>query len=472
MNELIDKLEQASRDCFLRAVGVNNSYVSDVLALDDHFRERNYLRIDELVPPRDPADLDSLRVLTEDFRDSFEGERVLKLYAKSVPAVNPTIENNLIINLLHWQKLLTGLGGVLVYGGKTGYKEYLFCYLAYLMGRKVLMLMPSGEGKLAPQLLERSALLTLGEPRQVALPPYADPLRPQQRTGNPTVHIPPPLGRRPPQPPYQQVNRQPAFQGRPPMQGTTRPVPPTFPPPRPVQPRSQPPIRTSRPRPVQTRPQPPIQTCPRPPIQPGPLPPRTAPINQPPPVTLSLREVSRLSASVVMIDSLEFPGNSTIRGSGIVLDRNGFILTSFGLIRNSMQITVLVENDSMPYHARVIKYHDQHDLAVIKIDRPLEPMPIYRGTRELYIHQNIFFIGSSGGAFNTTSEGTITDIRRYYDISAIQFSAKAFAGSSGGAVLNTSGELIGMCYGSAHGLHAVNMAISIRGLLPFINGFL
>lgn len=543
MSCFTDRLIQSDDSFFVRCVGVSDSYIKDILELDTLYGGWDYVRVNGLMPPQDKDTLERLRIEALDFESSFEGARVLALYRSSVPSVNPSIENNLVISLLYWRALLESDKGVFVYSGKTGYKEYLFCYMAYLLGWQVFMLMPVGEGKLSEVLTVRSEQLVIGEEKAVDIPTFVPPLNspphspPQRRTvpeedhtgerspitGNVRLKVPPRAGRhgspvtngnRVNIPPRPDRNAPPPNgaavpprpeRGQPPTGGNRVNIPPrpdrNAPPPNgaaiPPRPdRGQPPMGGNRvnipPRPDRNAPPPNGAVPPRParsgfpPRTPIPahsgmgwreLPPRPQsrpPQNAPAPAgrVMSWSEIAGLSGSVVRLEALGYAGATSVIGSGVVINRHGYILTGFSMVRDSMQIKVRVERDEHTYYARVIKYHTEHDLAVLKIECMVTPLTIYTGVQEPTEGQPIYIIGSGGGRLNNIYEGKITGFKNYYGFNNIVFSSQQDHGSTGGALLNSCGELIGLCFGTAYGAYAADQAVSCRMLEPFVHGFL
>ena len=512
MSLMSDKLAQAEMSCFVRCVGVSDSYEDDILELDRIYDGRGYLRVDKLDVPQDRDEVEKLRLEALDFQNDFEGARVLALYHESVASVNPSIENNLIISLLYRSKLLSEIAGILVCGGKIGYKEYLFCYLAYLRGWKVLMLMPEGEGNLAQVLAEKSERLELGAEYPAMIPPYiprrqnstcaaptvsparpapyTPPERPAQRspeTGNIRVAMPPRdrsrnTGYAPPAPPQATTYIQPAPQSqRSPITGNIR----VKIPPRPQKRRDQgrregglnwyPVRRDDRYSPGFNAPPRPTQPAPR--NMPG-----SAPVRRPAPDNrrsfgaderreLSYEELARRAESVVMIAICNRYGDMTGSGSGIAIGSDGFILTNCHVIGKGTFFQVRLENDDRSYPAQVIKYNSVQDMAVIRIPARLRPLPLYRSSRELVRGQKVFAIGSPMGLFNSVSDGIISGFRTVGAIDTIQFTAPISPGSSGGALLDTCGELVGMCFGGVDKGQNLNLAVSCRSIAPFIGGF-
>ena len=484
MSIMTDRLERSSSGCFVRCVGVSDSYLQDIQELDRRFGGEGYLRLNKLDTPQSMDEVDRLRRESADFADSFEGARLLALYRESISTVNPSIETNLIISLLHWSRLMgSRTGGVLVCCGKIGYKEYLFCYLAYMKGWRVLMLMPEGEGKLSDVLTEKSELINLGMPYAVEIPPYVPP-RP--------VPPPPPVRQPAPSAPYQQTY--PRTQQRPQQPGNIRvAIPPRE---RRQGPRPNAPMRGDSenikvkipPRPRKSSTNVPRQTysagaqqfssCQIPPAR-NQYTPRPQNSYAPAPQQYTTRreltseEIARLAESVVMITICDKFGDMVGTASGIAISRDGYILTNHHVISKGSYFLVRLENDRTAYPVQVVKYNNVHDMALLKINRSMKPLPLYRDRKnDLVRGQKVIAIGSPLGLFNTVSDGIISGFREIGVTDMIQFTAPISPGSSGGALLNTCGEIVGMCTGGAKDGQNINLAVSCRMIEPFIINFI
>ena len=81
-------------------------------------------------------------------------------------------------------------------------------------------------------------------------------------------------------------------------------------------------------------------------------------------------------------------------------------------------------------------------------------------------------IGSPLGLFNSVSDGIISGFRTIDDVDMIQFTAPISHGSSGGAVLNIYGELIGISTAGIDSGQNINLAVGYESILPFARSFL
>lgn len=187
---------------------------------------------------------------------------------------------------------------------------------------------------------------------------------------------------------------------------------------------------------------------------------------------MEFEELARLASSVVMIGVHDRKGEVNGTGSGIMIGREGYILTNSHVASGGRFYSVRVEDDDKIYSTdEVIKYNTVLDLAVLRIDRRLDPIPVYRGEKKLVRGQKVVAIGSPLGLFNSVSDGIISGFREIDGVDMIQFTAPISHGSSGGAVLNMFGEVIGISTAGIERGQNVNLAVGYECINLFIRGF-
>ncbi|MDE6054495.1 MAG: trypsin-like peptidase domain-containing protein [Lachnospiraceae bacterium] len=188
---------------------------------------------------------------------------------------------------------------------------------------------------------------------------------------------------------------------------------------------------------------------------------------------MSFEQLAQLASSVVMIMVHDKKGEPFASGSGIMIGRKGYILTNNHVLSEGSFFTVRIENDDNCYKAdQIIKYNQVLDLAVIRIDRELLPLPIYKGPQKLVRGQKVVAIGSPLGLFNSVSDGIIAGFRVLDDVDMIQYTAPTSPGSSGGAVLNMYGEVIGISTAIAREAQGINWAVGYEFINLFTQGFI
>lgn len=187
----------------------------------------------------------------------------------------------------------------------------------------------------------------------------------------------------------------------------------------------------------------------------------------------TFEELALLASSIVMIAIHDEKGEVIGTGSGIMIGRGGFILTNNHVASGGRFYSVRIEDDEEIYTTdEVIKYNSVTDLAVIRIKRKLDPLPVYRGAKKLVRGQKVVAIGSPLGLFNSVSDGIISGFRRIDDVDMIQFTAPISHGSSGGAVLNMQGEVIGISTAGIDSGQNINLAVGYENILMFAGGFI
>jgi serine protease Do len=137
-------------------------------------------------------------------------------------------------------------------------------------------------------------------------------------------------------------------------------------------------------------------------------------------------------------------------GSGVVISKDGYIVTNNHVIENAEEITVTIGDETTEYNAKLVGKDADSDIAVIKIDSktPLLPIKI-ADSNSLLVGDVIFAIGNPFGIGSTVTQGIISalnknkvGINRYENY--IQTDASINPGNSGGALVDSRGALIGI----------------------------
>ncbi len=188
---------------------------------------------------------------------------------------------------------------------------------------------------------------------------------------------------------------------------------------------------------------------------------------------LSYEELAKIASSIVKIIVVDEEGNAFATGSGVIINEQGYILTNFHVIRDGAVFGIqLEEEEEVHFTNSVIKYHVDFDLALLRIE-PVnrKSVPVYQGTG-LVRGQKVVAIGSPLGLFNTVSDGIIAGFRDIDDVPMIQFTAPTSPGSSGGALLDLCGNLIGIVAGGFDEGQNLNIAVDYTVINSFIGGFI
>lgn len=140
-------------------------------------------------------------------------------------------------------------------------------------------------------------------------------------------------------------------------------------------------------------------------------------------------------------------------GSGFVWDDQGHIVTNFHVVQGGSTFVVTFHNDPKQYKAKIVGTAPEKDIAVLKLEeKPAKLIPIPVGSSsDLQVGQYSFAIGSPFGLDYTLTTGVVSALGRKIDgiggvkiNDMIQTDAAINMGNSGGPLLNSSSNLIGM----------------------------
>jgi len=139
-------------------------------------------------------------------------------------------------------------------------------------------------------------------------------------------------------------------------------------------------------------------------------------------------------------------------GSGFVIDPRGYILTNFHVVEGAQSIEVVL-GDQTRYPAKFIGADQQNDVALVKIDpkgRHLTALEL-GDSGTLQVGQKVLAIGNPFGFQSTLTTGVVSALGRTVRTSqstsieeAIQTDAAINRGNSGGPLINTHGQVIGI----------------------------
>jgi Do/DeqQ family serine protease len=138
-------------------------------------------------------------------------------------------------------------------------------------------------------------------------------------------------------------------------------------------------------------------------------------------------------------------------GSGVILSEDGYIVTNNHVVEGANYIEVTL-NDKREYEAEIIGTDPQTDLALIKIKSEELPFVIYGNSDDVKIGEWVLAVGNPFNLTSTVTAGIVSAKARNINIlgipgaieSFIQTDAAVNRGNSGGALVNTEGELIGI----------------------------
>ena len=183
------------------------------------------------------------------------------------------------------------------------------------------------------------------------------------------------------------------------------------------------------------------------------------------------------------VSSIFYKGSSntaTAEGSGVIISEDGYILTNNHIINSSSsssyyevgkanKITVYLYNDETEYEGTIVGTDEQTDLAVIKIDKTGLTAAELGDSDSVQVGEFAMAIGNPLGMQSSVSSGTISAVNRSVTsdnvtYKLIQTDAAINSGNSGGALVNSQGQVIGIntLKMSGSGIEGMGFAIPIN----------
>jgi Do/DeqQ family serine protease len=135
-------------------------------------------------------------------------------------------------------------------------------------------------------------------------------------------------------------------------------------------------------------------------------------------------------------------------GSGVIISEDGYIVTNNHVIKNAQNIEITL-NTGKSYKAKLIGTDDKMDISLIKIDVDEKlPYATFADSDNVKVGEWVLAVGNPYNLNSTVTAGIISAKARNLDTSGlqsfIQTDAAVNPGNSGGALVNTKGELIGI----------------------------
>jgi Do/DeqQ family serine protease len=166
-------------------------------------------------------------------------------------------------------------------------------------------------------------------------------------------------------------------------------------------------------------------------------------------VTPAVVNIRTLSAS-----SFEWLGSGSYtssNGSGVIVSYDGYIVTNNHVIEDGGKIEVTL-NDHREYSAQLIATDPATDIALLKIDEKDLPFLLFGNSDSLRVGEWVLAVGNPFNLSSTVTAGIVSALGRSIDVldsdysieSFIQTDAAVNPGNSGGALVNTNGDLVGI----------------------------
>ncbi len=178
--------------------------------------------------------------------------------------------------------------------------------------------------------------------------------------------------------------------------------------------------------------------------------------------------------SVVEINAYSSLSDSG-QGSGVILTSDGYIVTNKHVVGSSTSFTV-VFSDNTSEEATVVGVDSLTDIAVLKVERTGLQAMDFGSAENLSVGQIVYTIGNPYGYSWSFTDGSISGLNRMVSTSSssavipnmIQTNALVNPGNSGGPLLNSSGEMIGLIssiYSTSGSAEGISFALPVETVL-------
>ena len=169
----------------------------------------------------------------------------------------------------------------------------------------------------------------------------------------------------------------------------------------------------------------------------------------------------RSTVSIVALDNYKQPLSY---GSGFIIS-NGLIATNVHVIEGCKSAYVLMNNNIKKFNVTSYVAIDKgNDLVILKVDGLIGVSLMFANDKLPEIGERIYAIGNPKGLSGTFSEGIVSGKREIENNEVIQITAPISPGSSGGPVLNSISQIVGIAFASYSAGQNLNFAIPVKYL--------
>jgi serine protease Do len=145
-------------------------------------------------------------------------------------------------------------------------------------------------------------------------------------------------------------------------------------------------------------------------------------------------------------------GKVSSTGSGVIVRKDGYIVTNLHVVKDAETIEVVLNNKKKSFEAKLIGTDPSTDLALLKIESTDLPAISIANSDDLQIGEWVVAVGNPFNLTSTVTAGIVSAKGRNINIVNNQFPIESFIqtdaainpGNSGGALVNLNGELVGI----------------------------
>ncbi|WP_162241926.1 trypsin-like peptidase domain-containing protein [Paenibacillus sp. Leaf72] len=186
---------------------------------------------------------------------------------------------------------------------------------------------------------------------------------------------------------------------------------------------------------------------------------------------MTIEQIGELSDRVVYIEVFDQNNQAIASGSGVIVGAKGEIITNYHVIEGAHKAVIYTSDEVKYVSSTVLNADKDRDLALIKIDSSNLNLPTVTigDSSKLKLGESVVAIGSPLGFTNSLTSGVVSSKSRTVDgQNYIQISTPIDHGSSGGALFNLRGELVGITTALVESSAAINLAIPSTDVSTFL----
>lgn len=168
---------------------------------------------------------------------------------------------------------------------------------------------------------------------------------------------------------------------------------------------------------------------------------------------------------MVLIAGFNDQGRQQDQGSAFVVSSDGTAITNYHVIRGAFRATGKFDDGTVGDVTGVLGYDPAHDIAVIRLGTLPKTILKLGDSNDVQVGQRVVAIGSPPGLQDTLSVGVVSGIRS----GLIQMSAPISPGFSGGAVFDSTGNVVGISVATITSGRNLNFAVPIDYAKPYLS---
>ena len=151
----------------------------------------------------------------------------------------------------------------------------------------------------------------------------------------------------------------------------------------------------------------------------------------------------KVSPAVVRIRAYGRDHKQIALGSGFFISADGLLVTNHHIVENARSLEVALPSNATLKVTRVLAVDSKLDIAILETKGKNLPY-LTLATKKATVGQKVYAIGNPRGLTNTISDGMLSGFRKVRNVDVLQTTAPISPGSSGGPLVASTGEVLGI----------------------------